>query len=58
MYAPLDEAELDRGQRDHDRHQDHRLCRRAAEIEADHTVVLDPETRIWVARAGPPRVTL
>src|SRR6516165_10157255 len=42
MHTPLDEAELDGGQPDDDRHQDHRLRGRAAEIETDHTVVPDP----------------
>ena len=32
MHPPVDEAELDRRQRDNDRHQDHRLRRRATEI--------------------------
>src|SRR5579864_3598808 len=41
MHPALDKAELDRGQPDDDRHQHDRLCRRAAEIEADDTVVPD-----------------
>src|SRR5215472_16909744 len=41
MHPPLDKAELDRGQRNDDRHQDHRLRRRAAEIKADDAVVPD-----------------
>jgi len=39
VHPPFDKAELDRGQRDDNRHQDHRLRRRAAEIEADDAVV-------------------
>jgi len=41
MHPALDKAELDCGQRDDDRHQDHRLRRRTAEIEADDAVVPD-----------------
>src|SRR5713101_1287801 len=41
MHPALDKAELDRGQPDDDRHQDDRLRRRAAEIEADDAVVPD-----------------
>ena len=41
MHPALDKAELDRGQGDHDRHQDDRLCRRAAEVEPDDAVVPD-----------------
>src|SRR5271170_5505215 len=41
MHPAFDEAELDRGQADDDRHQHDRLRRRAAEIEADDTVVPD-----------------
>src|SRR5712692_7656379 len=41
MHPALDEAELDRGQPDDDRHQYDRLRRRAAEVEADDAVVPD-----------------
>src|ERR1700687_269183 len=41
MHPALDEAELDRGQPDDDRHEDDLLCRRAAEVEADNAVVPD-----------------
>src|SRR5215471_14375837 len=41
MHPALDKAELDRGQRDDDRHQHRRLRRRAAEVEPDDAVVPD-----------------
>ena len=41
MHPALDKAELNRGQPDDDRHQDHRLRRRAAEIKPDDPVIPD-----------------
>jgi hypothetical protein len=41
VHLLLDEAELDDGERDDDRHQHHRLRRRAAEVERLEAVVVD-----------------
>src|SRR5512135_2735236 len=39
LHLALDEAELHHGERNHDDHQDHRLRRRAAQVEALEAVV-------------------
>jgi hypothetical protein len=41
MHPVLDEAELDCGQGDDDRHQDDRLRRLTAEVEPDDAVIPD-----------------
>ena len=41
MHPALDQAELDGGERHDDDHEDHRLGRRAAEIERHLAVVID-----------------
>src|SRR5437868_13724100 len=43
VHAPLDEAELDEGEDHEHGHQDHRLRRRAAEVAAAETVVVELE---------------
>lgn len=54
-HAALDVAELEHGEGDHDQHQDHRLRRGAAEVEAFDAVAVDlVDQDLGRARAGPP----
>src|SRR5450432_1688542 len=54
VHFLLDEAELDDGERDDDRHQHHRLRRRATEVERLEAIVVDlvDEDRRVLARAS------
>src|SRR5687768_12437219 len=53
LHPFLDVAELHHGQRDHDRHQDHRLRRGAPEVQRLHAVVVHLVDQDRGVLAGP-----